>query len=145
MGTDLKMKLERIPLEILNQGNYDLIDEIYAPDFVEHYAQPGIPPTREGFKQFVMAYRSAFPDLHYTVDDAIDSEVGAPERVEVVGRRLVEGAEQLLESPHLVLRRALRARALAASVRDGAEAGEAAGEHECQPAQLAGRRIQRFR
>jgi len=73
MGTDLKMKLERIPLEILNQGNYDLIDEIYAPDFVEHYAQPGIPPTREGFKQFVMAYRSAFPDLHYTVDDAIEA------------------------------------------------------------------------
>ena len=43
MGTDLKTKLERIPLEILNQGSYDLIDEIYAPDFVEHYAQPGIP------------------------------------------------------------------------------------------------------
>ena len=73
MGTDLKTKLERIPLEILNQGRYDLIDEIYAPDFVEHYAQPGIPPTREGFKQFAMAYRSAFPDLHYTVDDAIEA------------------------------------------------------------------------
>ena len=73
MGTDLKTKIERIPLEILNQGRYDLIDEIYSPDFVEHYAQPGIPPTREGFKQFVMAYRSAFPDLHYTVDDAIEA------------------------------------------------------------------------
>ena len=73
MGTNLKTTLERIPLEILNQGRYDLIDEIYAPDFVEHYAQPGIPPTREGFKQFAMAYRSAFPDLHYTVDDAIEA------------------------------------------------------------------------
>ena len=29
--------LERIPLEILNQGKYELIDEIYAPDFVEHW------------------------------------------------------------------------------------------------------------
>lgn len=73
MGTDLKTKLERIPLEILNEGRYDLIDEIYAPDFVEHYAQPGIPPTREGFKQFAMAFRSAFPDLHYTVEDAIEA------------------------------------------------------------------------
>ena len=73
MGTNLKTTLERIPLEILNQGRYDLIDEIYAPDFVEHYAQPGIPPTREGFKQFAMAYRSAFPDLHYTLDDAIEA------------------------------------------------------------------------
>ena len=73
MGTDLKTTIERIPLEILNQGRYDLIDEIYAPDFVERYAQPGFPPTREGFKQFAMAYRSAFPDLHYTVDDAIEA------------------------------------------------------------------------
>jgi predicted ester cyclase len=73
MGTDLKTKLERIPLEILNQGRYELIDEIYAPDFVEHYEQPGVPPTREGFKQFAMAYRAAFPDLHYTVEDAIEA------------------------------------------------------------------------
>jgi predicted ester cyclase len=73
MGTDLKTTIERIPLEILNQGRYDLIDEIYAPDFVEHYEQPGFPPTREGFKQFAMAYRAAFPDLHYTVDDAIEA------------------------------------------------------------------------
>ena len=65
--------LERIPLEILNQGKYELIDEIYAPDFVEHYEQPGVPPTREGFKQFAMAYRTAFPDLHYTVEDAIEA------------------------------------------------------------------------
>jgi len=73
MGTDLKTKLERVPLEVLNQGKYELIDEIYAPDFVEHYEQPGVPPTREGFKQFAMAYRSAFPDLHYTVEDAIEA------------------------------------------------------------------------
>jgi steroid delta-isomerase-like uncharacterized protein len=73
MGTDMKTKLERVPLEILNQGRYELIDEIYAPDFVEHYEQPGVPPTREGFKQFAMAYRSAFPDLHYTVEDAIEA------------------------------------------------------------------------
>jgi steroid delta-isomerase-like uncharacterized protein len=73
MGIDMKTQLERIPLEILNQGKYELIDEIYAPDFVEHYEQPGVPPTREGFKQFAMAYRSAFPDLHYTVEDAIEA------------------------------------------------------------------------
>ena len=73
MGTDLKTMLERIPLEILNQGKYELIDEIYAPDFVEHYEQPGVPPTREGFKQFAMAYRTAFPDLRYTIDDSIES------------------------------------------------------------------------
>jgi steroid delta-isomerase-like uncharacterized protein len=73
MATDMKTQLERIPLEVFNQGNFGLIDELIAPDFVEHSAQPGVPPTREGFKQFAMAYRSAFPDLRYTVDDAIDA------------------------------------------------------------------------
>jgi predicted ester cyclase len=73
MAIDMKTQLERIPLEVFNQGNFGLIDELIAPDFVEHAAQPGVPPTREGFKQFAMAYRSAFPDLRYTVDDAIDA------------------------------------------------------------------------
>ncbi len=73
MAIDMKTQLERIPLEVFNQGNFGLIDELIAPDFVEHYEQPGVPPTREGFKQFAMAYRSAFPDLRYTVEDAIDA------------------------------------------------------------------------
>ncbi len=73
MAIDMKTQLERIPLEIFNQGNFGLIDELIAPEFVEHYAQPGVPPTREGFMQVAMALRSAFPDLHYTVEDAIEA------------------------------------------------------------------------
>ncbi len=73
MAIDMKTQLERIPLEILNKGNYELIDELYAADFVEHVVQPGVPPTREGFKQVAMALRSAFPDLRYTVEDAIEA------------------------------------------------------------------------
>jgi predicted ester cyclase len=73
MATNMKTQLERIPLEVFNQGNFGLIDELIAPDFVEHYAQPGVPPTREGFMQVAIALRSAFPDLHYTVEDAIEA------------------------------------------------------------------------
>jgi predicted ester cyclase len=72
MATDMKTQLERIPLEVFNKGNFGLIDELIAPDFVEHYAQPGVPPTRDGFMQLAIALRSAFPDLHYTVEDAIE-------------------------------------------------------------------------
>jgi predicted ester cyclase len=32
-----------------------------------------VPPTREGFKQSVTALKTAFPDLHYAIDDAIES------------------------------------------------------------------------
>jgi predicted ester cyclase len=73
MSLDMKTQLERIPLEVFNQGNFGLIDELIAPDFVEHSAQPGVPPTRDGFMQLAIALRSAFPDLHYTVEDAIDA------------------------------------------------------------------------
>lgn len=72
MTTNLKM-IERIPLEILNKGDLGLVDEIYATDYVERTGLPGVPTTRDGFKQTVKALRTAFPDLHYTIDDAIES------------------------------------------------------------------------
>jgi predicted ester cyclase len=71
MTTDIRRTAERIPLEVLNGGNFGLLDELLAPDFVDHYAQPGVPPTREGLKQTVAALKTAFPDLRYTIDDAI--------------------------------------------------------------------------
>jgi predicted ester cyclase len=73
MTTTTSKMLERIPLEILNNDDFGLIDEIYATDFVERSPQPGVPPTREGFKQTVIARKKAFPDLHYTVEDTIES------------------------------------------------------------------------
>jgi predicted ester cyclase len=51
-----------------NQGNLEVIDELFAPDFVEH--QPGIAPGREGVKGSIRALRAAFPDLHLAVEDA---------------------------------------------------------------------------
>jgi predicted ester cyclase len=73
MTTETTRMIERIPLEVLNNGNFGLLDEIVSTDFVDHYAQPGVPPTREGLKQSVTALKTAFPDLHYTIDDAIES------------------------------------------------------------------------
>jgi len=73
MTTTTSKMLERIPLEVLNKSDFALIDEIYATDFVEHTPQPGVPPTREGFKQTAIALKKAFPDLYYTVEDTIES------------------------------------------------------------------------
>jgi predicted ester cyclase len=73
MTTETQKMIERIPLEVINNNKFDLIDEIYAPNYVEHTPQPGVPPTREGFKQTAMALKKAFPDLRYTIEDTIDS------------------------------------------------------------------------
>ena len=73
MTTETKKMIERIPLEVLNNGQFGLLDEIVATDFVDRTTPPGVAPTREGFKQFALALRTAFPDLHYTVEDWIEA------------------------------------------------------------------------
>ena len=56
----------------LSQGKTDLIDELFAPEYIDRTPQPGVAPTREGFKQWVKALRTAFPDIRYHVEDTIN-------------------------------------------------------------------------
>jgi steroid delta-isomerase-like uncharacterized protein len=73
MTTTNTTMLERIPLEVLNDSNFGLIDELVATDFVDRTPQAGVPATRDGFKQSVIALKKAFPDLRYAVEDNIES------------------------------------------------------------------------
>ena len=73
MTTDTQKIVERIPLEVLNNGNFGLLDELVTTDFVDRSAQPGMPPTREGFKSSAIALKTAFPDLHYAIEDTIEN------------------------------------------------------------------------
>ena len=62
----------RINEEIFNQGNIDLADEIFAPDYIEHAPWPPDFPTGiPGLKLFVSTIRAAFPDFHYTIEDEL--------------------------------------------------------------------------
>jgi steroid delta-isomerase-like uncharacterized protein len=56
--------------EVVSKGNLDLIDEIFAPDFVAHEAAQDIREP-EGVRQFIILLRAAFPDLHVTVEDVL--------------------------------------------------------------------------
>ena len=67
-----KALVRRLMEEVFNRGNTSLVDELFAPDFVEHEElPPGIPPGREAVKHFSTMFRSAFPDLKATMDDMI--------------------------------------------------------------------------
>jgi steroid delta-isomerase-like uncharacterized protein len=57
--------------EVMNQGNEDVIEEICAPNFVDHDPLPGTGADREGLHDFVKQIRSAFPDLETSVDDML--------------------------------------------------------------------------
>jgi len=56
---------------VMNQGNVAALDQFMAPTFVDHSPYPGAPPTAEGMKGSITQFRSALPDLHYTIDDEI--------------------------------------------------------------------------
>ena len=71
MSEDTKALVMRMPLEVFNQGKLELIDEVIAPEFVDHASMPGFPPGREGVKVYAAAVRRAFPDLNNTVNRVI--------------------------------------------------------------------------
>lgn len=66
----------RLVIEAEQDGNLDLIDEIVAPDFVDHTPLPGVPPTREGIKALFAALQAGFPGLKVEVLDQV-AESGA--------------------------------------------------------------------
>jgi predicted ester cyclase len=71
MNTDIKRTAERIPLEVLNTGNFELMNELLAPEFVDHTPRPAVAPTRDGMIESAKALRTAFPDLRYSIADSI--------------------------------------------------------------------------
>ena len=59
--------------EVWNQGKIAVIDELIAHSAIFH--DPNVPGGKfaepEGYKQFVSIYRTAFPDLHFTIHDQV--------------------------------------------------------------------------
>ena len=62
----------RLADEVFSQGNMQSYDDIFAAGYVNHNMPvPGIPGTKEGFRQVVLATRTAFPDVRVTVQDIV--------------------------------------------------------------------------
>lgn len=71
-GAELKAIARREIEEVFSAGELDVVDEIYAADYVGH--DPALPEAihgRSGVKEQVTGYRSAFPDLRLTADDIV--------------------------------------------------------------------------
>jgi steroid delta-isomerase-like uncharacterized protein len=60
--------LARRSWEVLD--NLDILDEVYADDLVWHEPDQDVRGPEEA-RQFVMMYKTAFPDLSATVDDVL--------------------------------------------------------------------------
>jgi serine phosphatase RsbU (regulator of sigma subunit)/predicted ester cyclase len=58
-------------LEEEAKGNFDVIDELVAPDFVDLSLMPGQEPDREGYKRSVAEINAPFSDISITIDEQV--------------------------------------------------------------------------
>ena len=67
-----KALARRFADDIINRGNVDVVDEVYAPDYVDH--DPAMPEDVhgiEGAKENYNMILSAFPDPQVTIEDQV--------------------------------------------------------------------------
>jgi len=72
MSEENKALARRFAEDILNPGNVDTVEEVYAAHYVGH--DPAMPEDMrgvEGAKEFYGMYISAFPDAEITVEDQV--------------------------------------------------------------------------
>jgi ketosteroid isomerase-like protein len=77
--------------EVWNQGRLDVLDELLAPDYLNH--SPGIPNPRPGpqdLKPIVRMMREAITGLHYEVLDMVVAPDKVAVHLRVTGRHTGE-------------------------------------------------------
>jgi steroid delta-isomerase-like uncharacterized protein len=57
--------------EVINEGRLDRVNDLVALDFVELDPLPGQQQGREGLKQVIAAFRTAFPDIHWVIEEML--------------------------------------------------------------------------
>ena len=66
-----KALTNRVWQEVWHQGNLSQVDELFTQDFVRHDPGGRVLHGTSQNRQFIDSLRTAFPDVHYTVDDQI--------------------------------------------------------------------------
>jgi steroid delta-isomerase-like uncharacterized protein len=87
-ASENKATFRRTYEEFFNQRNDSIADELVAPDFINHDAPPGRNRGPESMRGLAAWLRSAFPDLHFTVEELV------AEGDTVVGRITMSGTHQ---------------------------------------------------
>jgi steroid delta-isomerase-like uncharacterized protein len=57
--------------EVINRGQLERVNDLVALDFVELDPLPGQQQGREGLKQVIAAFRTAFPDIHWVIEEMV--------------------------------------------------------------------------
>lgn len=63
----------RRAIEAIGTGDAVALDDLLAPDVIDHNPMPGQGPGIEGFKQWMRYARASFPDLAGVIEDVVAS------------------------------------------------------------------------
>lgn len=66
-----KAVVRRFVEACLNQQDLVAFEDVIADEVVNHYAPPGIPTTKEGWRQNFAIFRAGFPDMHWTIESMV--------------------------------------------------------------------------
>jgi len=66
-----KAVLARFVEEVINEGQFERADNLVAVDFVELDPLPSQQQGREDLKQVIRAFRTAFPDIHWVIEEMV--------------------------------------------------------------------------
>ena len=80
----------------------ELVDQVFAPEVLDHDPQPEQRQGREGFRQLLDLYHRVFPDLRLTVDDVLVYEDQAVLRWHATGTH--EGDQLGIPATHREVR-----------------------------------------
>ena len=71
MSTEENKALVQQMIRLIESGDLNTVDQVIAPNWVNH--DPSMPPLQgyEGFKQLTMLFRSAFPGFHDEIEDIL--------------------------------------------------------------------------
>ena len=71
MSAEDNMAVIRRFLEARGRADLDAMEEMMAPDFVDHTLGPGQAPDREGYKRQVGESATAFSDVRFVIEDQV--------------------------------------------------------------------------
>lgn len=76
--------------EVLNKGNIDATAKYFHEDMVERVPLPGQGPGLAGLKDVLRGFRTAFPDLHFAIQEQISEGDKVASRYEFTGTHRAE-------------------------------------------------------
>ena len=64
VSEEAKAVVRRNTEEVQGGGNFEVFDELFADDFLDHTPQPNSTPDKAGARDLYRRLRAAFPDFH---------------------------------------------------------------------------------